>query len=128
MNSLFVFFDKMWHCLCWNFRFYLALRFHFNGAIEMSEHLLSFTCTNVVDHSENSLLLLSPTGGTYVMSHTFCSSQPTVLCKAEEGSLHFCVNILCVDSTKQWLVCYYLCWYRVILPYVLIRAKIMNNE
>ena len=56
-------------------------------------------------------LLLSPTGGTYVMSHTFCSSQPTMLCKAEEGSLHFCVNILCVDSTKQCLVCYYLCWY-----------------
>ena len=48
---------------------------------------------NVVDHSGNSLLLLSPTGGTYVMSHTFCSSQPTMLCKAEEGSLHFCVNI-----------------------------------
>ena len=57
-------------------------------------------------------LLLSPTGGTYVMSHTFCSSQPTMLsmlCKEEEGSLHFCVNILCIDSTKQCLVCYCLC-------------------
>ena len=69
-----------------------------------------------------------------LVEHTSCHihfaelSQPTMLCKAEEGSQHFCVNILCVDSTKQCLVCYYLCWYRVILPYVLIRAKIMKNE
>ena len=26
------------------------------------------------------------------MSHTFYSSQPTMLCKAEEGSLHFFVG------------------------------------
>ena len=94
-----------------------------------------YICTNVVDHSGNSLLLLSPTGGTYVMSHTFCSSQPTMLCKAEDfvyiqkaEDFVYIQNILCVHSTKQCLVCYYLCWYRVILPYVLIWAKIMNNE
>ena len=46
MNSLFVFFDKMWRCLCWNFRFYLSLRFHFNASIEMSEHLIKFSAVS----------------------------------------------------------------------------------